>query len=745
MITTNNHYFKVILAALVLLLLFAQGASGQSGPRTPLERGSGTNAPTETTDASKLLRKAEQEGTVRVIVGLRADFAPEGKLSNARAADQRQDIAGAQEGLRMDLEATRYQTLREFESIPYVALEVSPRALEAIQRSPRVTTIQEDRPESALLDRSAPVVQAPDMWSTGYTGTGRTIAVLDTGVDSSHPFLAGKTVEEACYSSESDCPNGSTSQTGAGSAIPCDYADACDHGTHVAGIAAGEGSSFSGIARGANIMPVQVFSRHTGTDCDNADEDPCALSSPSDMIAGLERVYQLRSTHDFSSVNISIGGGQYSSNCDSSEAATKAIIDNLRSVGIATVIGSGNDGYTDSLAAPACISSAVSVGSTTGADEVRPKSNSASFLSLLAPGSGINSSVPGGGFELKSGTSMAAPHVAGAWALLEGQKPSASVNGILSALRNTGTPVTDTRASDGVTKPRINISDALAELSPLANDDRPHYQVVRGRTVAIHDTNVGATRQSNEPDHLPGDVLTNGKHSVWYKWTAPLTGRVRVDTCYSNFDTILAVYKDNFATPSGLSRVAVSNNACSFTNKSGSRLVFDAIAGKTYKIAVSGYATGEEGQFTLNMYYASPLNNHFAGGAQEIIGGNASTKGTNVAATRQLGEPDHFPEFDGSLGEHSVWYIWTASETGQVTLDTCESTSGFDTILAVYTGGDTFGSLNRVDGDRDPCSSPNNHATKVTFDAIAGNIYKIAVSGRDIDDEGGFTLKLSSP
>jgi hypothetical protein len=751
MITNTNYFFRAMLtalvAALLLVLLAAQEASGQPDARTSLEQGSGTSMPTETADSSELLRKAKQEGTVRVIVGLRADFAPEGRLSNARAADQREAIAGAQAGLRADLEATEYQTLREFETVPYVALEVSPEALEAVQRSPRVTTIQEDRPEPALLDQSAPLVQAPDMWSTGYRGTGRTIAVLDTGVDSSHSFLAGKTVEEACYSGGSDCPNGSTSQTGAGSASPCDYADACDHGTHVAGIAAGKGSNFSGIARDANIMPVQVFSQFTGTDCEDADEDPCALSSTSDMMAGLERVYELRSTHDFSSVNISIGGGQYSSNCDTDPR--KAIIDNLRSAGIATVIGSGNDGYTDSLAAPACISSAVSVGSTTGGltttEEVSPFfSNSASFLSLLAPGSGINSSVPGGGFDSKNGTSMAAPHVAGAWALLEGQKPSASVNSILSALQSTGTPVTDTRASDGVTKPRINISDALAELSPLANDHRPHYQVVRGKAVAIDDTNVGATRQSGEPDHLPRDILSNGPHSVWYKWEAPLTGRVRVSTCLSDFDTVLAVYKDNFATPSGLSRVASDDNACFVPNDSGSRLVFDAIAGKIYRIAVTGYATGEQGEFILSVRYPSPPNDELVG-AQVINGGNASVNGTNLAATRQPGEPDHQPDLPISLGERSVWYTWTAPETGQVTLDTCESPSDFDTILAVYTGGNTFDNLSRVAGDDDSCPSPNESASQVTFDATAGTTYEIAVSGFDIDDEGGFTLKLGSP
>ena len=393
----------------------------------------------QTPGSSQLLEQAEQEGSVRVIVHLSTEFAPEGRLSRPEVANQRADIASTQAGLQRDLQGTGYRTLREYDTIPFIALDVSSQALRAAQRSPHVTGIVEDslaQPSqdkeasedlsSPLLAQSSPLVQASEMWTAGYTGSGQVIAVLDTGVDRMHPFLSGKVVEEACYSGNANCPNGLTTQTGVGSGVHCTYAvSGCKHGTHVAGIAAGQGSSFSGVAKGANVMSVQVFSRFTGTNCGGG-EDPCALSYASDMVAGLERVYALRSTRNFSSVNMSIGGSRFFSNCDTD--SRKAIIDNLRSAGIATVVASGNSGFTASMSSPGCISSAVSVGSTTKSDTLSSFSNSASFLHLLAPGSSINSSVPGGGFALMSGTSMATPHVAGAWALLKQKTPSASVS-----------------------------------------------------------------------------------------------------------------------------------------------------------------------------------------------------------------------------------------------------------------------------------------------------------------------------
>lgn len=431
---------------------------------------------------ARINESLQKNGSAKVIVrlvpppSLTGGFAIEGLLNQSAVAIQRGHIAQIQARISNLLSKQRAAAARKFDFIPYMAMEVSAAEFQSLAASPDVDLIEEDIPVPPTLFQSVPLVGGVSGIFNGFTGSGQTVAILDTGVDKTHPFLLGKVVSEACFSTtyapQSATPVCTPGSTLPGSGMSC-AVSGCEHGTHVAGIAAGNGISngtqFSGMAKDATIIAIQVFSRvDDATACGGA--APCVLSYTSDQISALNRVYNLRGTYSIAAVNMSLGGGSYTANCDADAnyAAEKTAIDTLRGAGIATVIASGNGGYANALAAPACISTAISVGATTKADAVDSYSNSASILNILAPGSAIYSSVPGGGFASMSGTSMATPHVAGAWAVLKSAKPSASVSDVLSALAATGKGILDSR--NGIVTPRIRLDAAVNALKPPATN-----------------------------------------------------------------------------------------------------------------------------------------------------------------------------------------------------------------------------------------------------------------------------------
>ena len=424
---------------------------------------------------ARLMAQAQAVGSVRVIVGLRASFQPEGTLVTSDAVQAQQSaIALAQTALLNQMAAYPITGVKQFPYIPFLALEVDAAGLQYLASAPEVATVQEDQLIELALAQSVPLIGAPVAWANGWTGAGQTVAIIDTGVDKTHPFLAGKVVSEACYSTTSAsagttslCPGGVAQSTSTGAGVNCAITG-CEHGTHVAGIAAGKGNNFSGVAKDANLIAIQVLSKFTT--CPPF-PNSCLTAFRSDMILGLQRVQALSSSFNIAAVNVSLSGGIFNSNCDASDLAFKAAVDNLRSLGIATVVASGNDSMRDSLGSPSCISTTISVGSTSNAnsgitpDVVSNFSNNASFLNLLAPGASITSSVPGSGFASLQGTSLAAPHVTGAWAVLKSKSPTATVSQILSALTSTGLPVTDQR--NGIVKPRLRVDAAANALSSI--------------------------------------------------------------------------------------------------------------------------------------------------------------------------------------------------------------------------------------------------------------------------------------
>ena len=208
--------FAALTAALVLGL--------SSGTPQPRAAAGGLKIPQHARDL------AARGGRARVIVELKlpAPHVPERRLANAQAiARQRQAIASRAAQVLGKLPLRARRTVHQFVTVPYVALEVTPEGLDALAAlDADVVRVYEDMIARPVLAESVPLIQGDQVWAAGYDGTGTVVAILDTGVDSAHPFFAGKITGEACFStttqgmSQSICPSGQNVEIGAGAAVP---------------------------------------------------------------------------------------------------------------------------------------------------------------------------------------------------------------------------------------------------------------------------------------------------------------------------------------------------------------------------------------------------------------------------------------------------------------------------------------------------------------------------------------------
>lgn len=356
-----------------------------------------------------------------------------------------------------------------------------------------VVSIRQDKLNAPNLVRSIAIVGADKAHTAGVDGAGKSVVVLDTGIDTDHPFFGGRITAEACFSATSPednatslCPSGAPFQLGAGAADattaacmqnvgPADVTNGiCRHGSHVAGIVAGKAhpsqrEPSNGVAPGATIIPVQVFSRFDNSPYCGT-RPACALAFDSSILTGMAYANLIAQQYDVVSVNLSLGGGEYTSYCDTGDGADfKAQVDQLMAKNVATVVSAGNDGREAGVSWPACVSNVVTVGSTdveypavgTRTDDISSFSNRGALLDLFAPGWPVFSAAPDDRYVGLGGTSMAAPHVAGAFALMRQKFPAAPVEEVLAKLKAAGKPITYTSAGAQVTTPRLDVWAAI--------------------------------------------------------------------------------------------------------------------------------------------------------------------------------------------------------------------------------------------------------------------------------------------
>jgi hypothetical protein len=340
----------------------------------------------------------------------------------------------------------------KWENINGFAGEVTESGLAKLSAHPDVALVYPPTEVFATLGQSVPRINADKVHDRtgGLTGTGMIVAVLDTGIDTDHPQLMDDLVAERCT-----CQNPSS---GCSSCCPGGVNSAEDgngHGTHVSGII----TSPSGVAPDAGIVAVKVLS-DSGSGCSSG------------VLEGLDWVLsQVQNKNlDIKVINMSLGGGLFSSTCDSSDPLMAQALNSLKANGVATFAASGNDGLSNRLNSPACMSAAISVGATNDTtDQVASFSNASTVLDMLAPGQVITSSKLGGGTTNMSGTSMATPHAAGVAALMVEANPNLTPDELKIIMKTAGKPILDNR--NGRRFPRIDARIAVDSILGCDCDD----------------------------------------------------------------------------------------------------------------------------------------------------------------------------------------------------------------------------------------------------------------------------------
>ncbi len=429
--------------------------------------------------------------------------------------------------------------------------EITLQGLEKLKNDPRVVSAEPVYLLIQHLRQGIPLMRA-DVYRSSYNGAGTAIAICDTGIDYRHPMLGNggfpnsKVIGGYDFGDNDADPVPDSSQA---------------HGTNCAGIAAGDlgnvGDYIGGVAYDAKLYALKITSGSSGS------------ATSDDMVAAWDWCITHQNddpAHPILAISTSFGGSGYSSNssCDSASPSMTQAANNAAAAGITVLASSGNEGYCDSIAWPACISSVISIGAvydaafgayqpcisvsscatkyqttgcstgwyaidTTVADMVTSYSNTASFLTILAPsnqcyttdiiGSGGYSS--GDYYSAFGGTSAACPYAAGAVACL--QSAAKAISGsylppseVKTYLTSTGDNITDGKVA--ITKPRINLQRAIesidanevtVEYRVAASNDDAYSSGSTSQNAASGYLQIGRSNTSTPPYYMSGMRFTN--------------------------------------------------------------------------------------------------------------------------------------------------------------------------------------------------------------------------------------------
>ncbi len=509
------------------------------------------------------------------------------------------------------LPAGEQQSIKEYSHLPMTFMRVmSIESLTKLLNMPEVVRVYENRIRYPVFSSSIPFINKPQVAALNMKGAETAIVVLDTGLkysNSAFGICSGANKPADC------CPGGDCNTAPPFAPRDCNVAcvhnfapndgqpDADGYGTNAASIVVG-------VAPDTKVIGLDVF-----TDAGAYD---------SDIIAAINWSIAKKAAYNIVAINMNFGDGiKYTSQCPDDSLASS--ISSARAAGILSVIAAGNENYTNGLSSPACVPDAISVGavyesniggvsysnctdSTTAADKAACFSNSADYLSILAPGSYMTAS----GFAML-GTSHAAAYIAGSIAVLRGQNafPSETINQTAARLTNTEVFVLDQKS--GITKPRVNllsaVSAAEAEFSIsgiVLSGTTPLYGVTMTLSGA-----ASATAITNRMGSYSFTGLGNGSYTVTPSKAGFVFGpqykSITIEN--SNMPDI------NFeATGSGGCTYTISPKSQSFTTGGGSGSVavaagagcaWTAVSNAAW-ITITGGSSGS-GNGTVNYYVSS--------------------------------------------------------------------------------------------------------------------------------------------
>ncbi len=462
----------------------------------------------------------------------------------ARGNDVQDVFRSAVKGFVAPLDAADVARLRARSDVLLVEKDKPVRALSAGPRSGLAASWGLDRIDQRTLPLNSEI-------STSENGFGVTAYIIDSGIHAGHNEFGGRvTVGFDAFDDGQDTN------------------DCNGHGTHVAGTV---GGATYGVAPQVSLVAVRVLN--------------CASDgSTAGVIGGIDWATANHAAGVPAVASMSLGGG-YS-------VALNTATQNAIADGITFAVAAGNENADACNSSPASTPTAITVGATTLTDARSLNSgwgsNWGSCIDIFAPGSSITSAwnTSSSATNTISGTSMAAPHVAGAAALILSGSLSSTPAQVATALTDASTTgVVANPGRGSVNRLLFTGAASVSQPPPLtapANDNFANA-VALSSLAAVAGTTVAATYESGEPNHASSGAAA----SIWYSWTAPDDGTLDLKTEGSSYDTLLAAYSGSAV--SDLTQRAANDDA---SGASWSQVSFSVTAGTVYRIAVDGYGGG---------------------------------------------------------------------------------------------------------------------------------------------------------